>query len=144
MEKIIVNWNGPYVFENINDCEAGCEKGLYLISRFWGGKETFLYLGQTKRAFTVRLNEHNKSWLGEFRGQIKVRVGILEFEEGRNYSKNKLSDVEALLINWHKFPLNVQSTKYYYGREKLGVINRGRKGILKDYVNTDDLQWDDC
>ena len=40
MEKIIVNWNGPYVFENINDCEAGCEKGLYLISRFWGGKET--------------------------------------------------------------------------------------------------------
>lgn len=143
METIIVNWNGPYAFENINTCEVGCENGLYLISRVWGGNETFIYLGKTIRAFTTRLNEHNKCWLGEVRGQIKVRFGVLEFEEGRNFSKNKLSDVEALLINWHNFSFNTQSAKYYYGREKLMVMNRGRKGILKDCVNTDDLQWVD-
>jgi hypothetical protein len=140
MEEVIIKWNGPYKFENFHQYEVAYSNGIYAITRVWSNNETLLYLGKTIREFTIRLTEHQKEWLNGVRGQIKVRCGVLEFEQGRNYSKSKLSDVEALLINWHKPLYNTMSMNYYYGRDDLAIINKGRRGLLVAKVSTDDLE----
>lgn len=141
MENIIINWSGPYGIENLNKYDIAYNSGIYAISRVWGNNETLLYLGKTVRDFATRLDEHQVAWVNAIQGQIKVRVGVLEFEQGRIYSKKKLGDVEALLINWHKPQYNTMSKNYYYGRRKLTVINRGRKGALSTKVSTEYFEW---
>ena len=140
MEEVVINWNGPYKFENMSQYEVAYGNGIYAISRVWGNNETLVYLGQTVRDFTTRLNEHQEEWLSGVRGQVKVRLGVLEFEQGRNFSKFKLNDIEALLINWHQPPYNTKSMKYYHGRDELAVINKGRKGMLANKVCTVDFE----
>ena len=140
MENVIINWNGPYKFENIGQYEIANNNGIYSISRVWGNNETLIYLGKTVRNFETRLNEHQINWLNGVRGQIKVRFGVLEFEQGRHFSSSKLSDVEALLINCHRPLFNSKSMNYYYGRGELVVNNKGRKGKLAAIACTVDSE----
>lgn len=139
MEKITINWSGPYRFGNIGEYGVEYSNGIYAITRVWGDSEKLLYLGETVRGFTARLNKHQKEWLDGVRRQIKVRFGVLEFEQGRKYSKSKRSNVEELLINWHKPLYNTKSTNNYYGRDNLIVINKGRRGLLKKKISTADF-----
>lgn len=140
MENIIINWHGPYNIETMLMHNVTSNAGIYSISRVWGNNETLLYLGQTVRNFATRLNEHQRNWLNDVRGQIKVRFGMLEFEGGKIFSSHKLNDVEALLINWHKPQYNIMCMNYYYGRDNLTVINKGRRGSLDIRVSTEDFE----
>lgn len=140
MEEVIINWNGPYKFERMSQYEVSYSNGIYAISRVWGNNETLIYLGQTIRSFATRLNEHQEEWLSGVRGQVKVRLGIVEFGQGRKFSQIKLNDIEALLINWHQPPYNAKSMNYYHGRDELTIINKGRKGMLAHKVCTMDFE----
>ncbi|NMC32397.1 MAG: GIY-YIG nuclease family protein [Veillonellaceae bacterium] len=141
MEIITINWTGPYKMDNICYYERTYQGGIYAISRIWGSNESLLYLGRTERNFATRINEHQKQWLSEVSGQIKLRFGILQYSEGKKASSSKLNDAEAMLINWHKPTYNIMCKNYYYGRDKLVLINMGRKGQLADRISTDDFVW---
>ncbi len=141
MTTVHIRWFGAYSLDDFYNREITLNKGIYAIYRVYGGKETLLYIGKTKRSFMQRINEHNKDWLGNVRGQIKIRLGILEFPNGGKYSEKKLADVESLLILWHSPVENTKSLEYYRGRVKLEVINMGRKGLIAKKVSTEDLVW---
>ena len=135
-----INWFGPYLLDRIYYYEIAYEKGFYSISRVWGGKESLLYIGKTKRMLIERIFEHD-NWIYKTRGKIKVRFGILELYRGQKFSDKRLKDMEALLIAYHNPPFNVQNHYYYYGRCPLTIINKGRRGPIEGRVSTDEMDW---
>jgi hypothetical protein len=137
VETITINWHGPFNLEYLDRHEKCCNKGLYAISRVWGSNETLMYIGKTKRDFITRMNEHSKTWLGDVRGKIKIRVGIMSFEDNKKFSLEKLSDAEALLILTHIPKNNYSNTASYNGRRNLAVVNKGRRGLLKIKIDTE-------
>ncbi len=77
----------------------------------------------------------------EYSGQIRIRIGLLEYPEGGRYSDKKLADVESLLILWHTPIENTTSSIYYRGRINLEIINIGRRGLIDKKVSALDLEW---
>lgn len=142
MTIVHINWFGAYRFDHhFNEREISLQKGIYAIYRVFGGKETLLYIGLTTRSFQKRLNEHDKDWLSNVRGELKIRLGVLEFPNGGRYSEQKLKDVESLLIVWHKPSMNTSSTVYYRRRFNLVIINNGRRGLIEKRVAAEHLDW---
>lgn len=139
MEHITINWHGPYQLSRAHLPEIAEENGIYVITRKWGNSETLIYIGRTKRGLYQRISEHEKSWLCDFRGCLQVRYGVLSLQLGQRFSLQRLADVEALLIVWHKPQENTVNKDYYYGRERLKVANIGRRGPLCVEVSTLDL-----
>jgi hypothetical protein len=70
--------------------------GIYSIYQFFGEHEKLLYIGKTTRDFLTRLNEH-LYWLNNIRGKLKIRLGVIQLEDGQRFSNKRLSDVESLL-----------------------------------------------
>jgi len=140
MTIVHIRWFGAYSLDGFYNREIALNKGIYAIYRVYGGKETLIYIGKTKRNFIQRLNEHNKEWLWNVRGQIKMRLGILEFPNGGKYSEKKLADVESLLISWHRPVENTQYAKNYSGRPELEIINMGRRGLIDKKISTEDYE----
>ena len=141
MTNVIVRWFGPYNLNNFYQKEVALNIGIYAIYRVYGQKESLLYIGKTRRNFMQRITEHNKDWLWNVNGQIKIRLGLLEVPNGGRYSLKKLTDVESLLILWHAPKENTTSKVYYRGRFDLEVINTGRRGLIDRKVSAIDLEW---
>lgn len=137
MRIVTLNWYGPYRLDRLSQYDIANEKGIYSIYRTFGGNETLMYIGKTKRNFIQRLYEHDY-WVSALRGEVRIRLGI--FADGRQYNEKTLADVEALLITWNKPVENTVNTRYYYGRE-VTVVNKGRRGSLHEKISTENLEW---
>ncbi|ABR48422.1 hypothetical protein Amet_2264 [Alkaliphilus metalliredigens QYMF] len=141
MQEIILKWFGPYDLERIQLYDLAFDKGIYMISRIWGEKETLLYIGRTKREFQKRLKEHDV-WIKQYRGQIKIRLGLIMLHPDTKFSEKLLADVEALLIILNKTVENTSNTSTYSGRA-LTINNTGRRGLLdKRITSNSDLLED--
>lgn len=136
MTTVQIRWYGPYSLDSINMRDIAYHNGIYAIYRVFGDRESLLYIGKTGRTFNQRIIEHNREWLWKVRGAIQIRFGLLEFPLGGRYSLQKLNDTEALLIHWHSPPHNTSFKEWYRGRDKLEVINVGRKGSLDKRIQT--------
>ncbi len=142
MEEIIIRWSGPYSIKSVGKYDLAYYNGIYAIYRVWGGNVTLQYIGITERGFYQRINEHKRDWLNNVGGQIKVRFGVLEFQTGKSFSRQKLEDAEALLISYHMPKENTSHTRYYCGRAELTVVNVGRRGTIKRRISSiDDFEW---
>jgi hypothetical protein len=141
MTTVHIRWYGAYSLDDFYTKELALYSGIYAIYRVYGEKETLLYIGKTSRTFSQRISEHSKAWLGNVKGKIQVRLGLLEFPEGEKYSDQKLADVESLLILWHLPRENTIYASYYCGRENLEILNLGRKGLLDKRISTSNLEW---
>lgn len=105
LHHIVIEWSYPTKLESIDthwNCNAN---GLYYISRKFGGKESPIYIGETKRDFTTRINEHYKS-VSEFfekRGEKYIRLGtIVKPQSLKSYDdieiKHLLQTIESELV----------------------------------------------
>lgn len=137
MRLVTVRWSGPYNLERISLYDTALDKGVYSISRVWGDTETLLYIGRTKRQFQQRLREHDY-WLKNYRGQIKIRLGVLDSDPGMDFSEELLAEVEALLVVWNETVENTSNTRSYSGGE-LTIKNIGRRGLIDRNISTDML-----
>ncbi|ARE87228.1 GIY-YIG catalytic domain protein [Clostridium formicaceticum] len=81
MERIILNWYGPYSIDNIKNYDVAYLWGIYAIYRRWGNREKLLYIGKTEREFLERINEHYGSWLWGLRGQLAIRLATLQYSK---------------------------------------------------------------
>ena len=145
METITINWNGPFKIENLTNHDYGSEFGIYAVYRVWGETKKLIYIGKTERDFITRLNEHQKVWLCDLRGELKIHLGKLEFEDNKKYSSGKLDHVESLLICVLALDhdlYNDRKKSIYTGRDKLKIINLGRRGLIQDEISTDELDWE--
>jgi len=141
VECVTVQWHGPYRLDRLGAYDVSYMNGVYAISSTRAGKEKLHYIGRTMREFATRINEH-LPWIGQLTGEVKVRFGTLQFEPGRRFSEDKLSDVEALLITHHVPPWNKSNSRFYRGRRELTVQNVGRKGNnLTPSVSSEELDW---
>lgn len=77
----------------------------------------------------------------DVKGKVKVRLGVLEFQDGERFSEKKFNDVEALLITSYQPLENTTNYHWYYGRNNLHIINVGRRGIIDKQVFSNDLEW---
>lgn len=137
MQQITMKWSGPYNLERIYVHDLAFDRGIYAISRVWGDTETLLYIGRTKRQFQKRLSEHDY-WLREYRGQIKVRLGLIDSTTNLRFSEKLLADAEALLIIWNETIENTVNRSTYSGRA-LTLQNIGRRGLLDKKISTEKL-----
>jgi len=137
MQTITIEWSGAFNLERLNLCGLASDKGIYAISRFWGNRETLLYIGRTKREFQKRLREHD-TWLKLYRGQIKVRLGRI-VSPNMTFSEKLLADAECLLIILNETVENTSSINTYSGRA-LTINNIGRRGKLEKRISSDDLE----
>jgi hypothetical protein len=140
MEIVRIFWSGPYsVNSAIEKFGNYDDYGVYMITRLWGEEsENILYIGKVYwRSFAERLAEHRRNWLNDLRGEVQIRIGKIRLRGNRKISKERVNDVETLLINRHETIYNTQSTLYYYGRE-IKIRNLGRKGLLKSEIYSED------
>ena len=63
LHNITIKWTYPRVIENIDTCRESTQNGLYYVSRIFGNRETTIYIGETKRDFMTRIDEHDKKSL---------------------------------------------------------------------------------
>ena len=105
-----------------------------------GGRkpEYVLYICMAYRGdFTSRPRDHERKWMGNLRG-VAVRRGTPEAESGKNISRQKVEDAEALLILWHQPERNTQHKESYRGRD-LTVVSGGSRGPLARRISTGQL-----
>lgn len=141
MVTVHIRWYGAYSIDSFFTKDISLYSGIYAIYNVIGEKETLLYIGKTNRSYFLRISEHNKTWLCNVKGVIKIRVGLLELPNGGRHSVKRLADVESLLILWHTPKENTTCTVYYRGRFDLEVINLGRRGLIDRSVSAIELEW---
>lgn len=75
--NVVIKWLDALTLDEAIESSNANSKGLYYISRVFGNKETTLYLGIATKNNTIahRLKGHKSSWLNDYRGTIKVRIG---------------------------------------------------------------------
>lgn len=130
-QEIVINWgseNSLEKFQNLRT-QLSLKNGLYQIygdSHIYG-RRTLLYLGQTKRNFSERMDEHLSSALGF--------ANNLSFIFGEIIDKTiELSIPESILIANHKPSFNkdyIHDISDNAKENKIIVINNGNHGMLK-------------
>jgi len=127
-DKIIrIYWNKATLIEDAIYSENAHSQGIYYITRVFGGKEKSLYIGEAAGNNTIknRLQEHNRLWLPEYRGQIYVRIGEIIYP--RDYDDEIIKQAEKVLIYEHRDILsdNTVNTKSYSYYELYRIENEG-------------------
>jgi len=137
-ETVNLKWRGPFHINDISLYDESFAQCLYAICRIWGGKESLLYIGRTKRQLRQRIKEH-MYWLSDSKS-IYIRFGCIELLPNQKWSDKRFADTESLLITALQPPENTQNSKYYCGRE-LDVVNRFKRGPIRKFISSDELLW---
>lgn len=139
MEEVSIHWSGPFTLQSCLDSEQAGMRGIYTVTRVFGYSPSLLYIGESYYdTIWDRLYCHNRNWVYFYRGQMQVNLGNVQLEYGLRLTEQRTKDIEGLLIYYHQPIHNTINKMNYWGRN-LCIINRGRRGLLSDYVCTDDL-----
>ncbi|MCB0480619.1 MAG: hypothetical protein KDC83_04260 [Flavobacteriales bacterium] len=144
MKKIKLEWSYPREFSSALCCHHAKNRGLYQISRIWGGKETLVYIGLVKgrnRQFRNRLREH-EYWLREVRGVIKVRFGTLQVPPKTRLTNKLIETIEGVLICEYQPPYNVAKRETFLAHQNVVIYNCGFRGSLKKSFKVEDYYLD--
>lgn len=156
IHRVVLHWSSPQILEDIDTNWKCNEYGLYFITRKIGEKESPIYVGETKRCFVTRINEHYRS-VSEFfnkRGKKYIRLGtIVKPKSLSTYNeeekKHLLQLIESRLVeNLFDRQLgsalcNKRQVGSYTEWFKLHIENRGwgRYGLLPSVLPySDDLE----
>ena len=106
LHHITLHWSYPKRLDDIDTSWKSHENGIYYISRKFGGVESPIYIGETKRDFITRINEHYKCVSDFFnkRGEKYIRLGtIVKPQSLKSYEsteiKHLLLTIESELVD---------------------------------------------
>lgn len=134
-DRIIrIHWSYPGQIDNVIASPESTEKGVYYISRDFGGHETSLYLGKATRTFRERLKAHNENWLTSVRGTIYIRLGLIEYPI--KPTDEQINDAESGILFSHKdiFPKNEKKIYSYSYKDVYRIENQGFRGKLPQFI----------
>ncbi len=137
MDKVVIDWKGPYGFDNALQAPAGDSRGVYVLtSRRRSGSEKLMRIGQTyDQAFYQRLNAYRMVVQASPRDWF-VRFGAFASAQSR-ISRERLTDVENLLIFVYQPEFNKRGRNRYVGRD-IEIVNRGRRGPIDAVIRSPD------
>jgi hypothetical protein len=153
IQKVCIDWSKPILLDNrANSRNFYTNEGLYVIStryirqgKLW---ERFIYVGETKRGFDIRFNEHlddrNPSSWTSIRGTKYIRFGrICNTPSFINSIHWFLLTLETSIIQTMKDMDNVRlvnnrQVKRYKIYYDLIIENKGFS-LLPHTINTRDL-----
>ena len=135
-----VDWSFPRRLELNWYNENLREKGLYYISRKFGGKETLLYIGKTSDKFYNRFCAHYWSWMPWYRGEKYFRLGIITYPERPSDMGQLIIDVESALIYTMQPKVNWMSKKNIAPRHEYIITNTGYRGELHPEISMRDFR----
>jgi hypothetical protein len=149
LHTIEIEWSYPVKFSNrMNSTHINDECGIYYITRkykSYPGKERNLYIGETKRSFAIRMNEHEadeSQWTQAY-GEKFVRFGVIKklpkFDNDIDLKKF-LTTIETAII-WEIDPeesdlVNIKQTKSAELAYNLHIINKGYRGQIPSDIYT--------
>lgn len=147
VHNVIIEWSYPTILDSIDTHWKKNENGLYYISRVFNKKESPIYIGETKRDFIIRINEHYRK-VSEFfnkRGIKKIRLGtIVKPQSLSSYNdlerKHLFLIIESRLVEYlfnnglGNSLCNKRQTNSYTEWFKLNIENIGLRGSLPRYL----------
>ena len=147
LHNISIHWSYPRVIENIESDWKCNENGLYYISRIYNNVESPVYIGETKRDFITRIDEHYQKVSDFFnrRGIKKIRLGtIVKPQNLSSYdekeTKHLLQTIESRLVEYlrkngyGKYLCNIRQVNSYTEWFKLNIENIGYRGSLPKFL----------
>jgi hypothetical protein len=130
MDIVELNWRGAYPYKIAREVSAGENVGIYLITGKRGSMlETILIIGHAYDQYLYQRLADHKMVAEVYPGQCYVRFGTFV----SRISRQRLNDVEKLLIFAYQPRLNTIGKDLYKGRD-LQIINRGRFGPIDSIV----------
>ena len=148
LQKVTFHCSYPTILENIDTLWKSKQFGIYYISRVFNGIESPIYIGETKRDFITKINEHYETVSDFFnkRGLKKIRLGTLVkpqtlsfYKEDDKEIKHLLQVIESRLV---EYPFNNNYGKTLYNKRqvvtysewyKVNIENIGFRGFLPKY-----------
>ena len=149
LQNVTIHWSYPIILENIDTLWKNKQFGIYYISRVFNGTESPIYIGETKRDFITRINEHYKTVSDFFnkRGLKKIRLGTIvkpqtlsSYKEDDKEIKHLLQVIESRLVeylfnnNYGKTLCNKRQVGSYSEWYKVNIENIGFRGSLPKYI----------
>ena len=144
IERVSIYWSEPILYSELGESRNRWYDVFYKISS--GTEVMYIGLAYKKHVKRILKNHHKLESIVENEGESEVRISFGEYvvKEGRRMSKNRVYEIENLLIYKYKPPYNRQSHETYGGRYLI-IYNSG-PGNLFDSVDTpssfDENHWD--
>ncbi len=138
VKYIEIRWTYPKSPDAAWESEESYGRGIYQITRLFGGNESLLYIGVVKgedRNFYQRLSEH-WSWLQSIRGTVRIRFGKIVGRQGFTLTREILETAEGALIWEHQPSENTAKMNDYRKYHHLVITNSGYRGFLNQVVDT--------
>jgi hypothetical protein len=146
--KVIIEWSHPINFENYPSHNLIKENGIYQITRIVGKNEKLLYIGKAfNQTFEQRLDDHNNKWIDNYKGQIKLRLGLVSiyksflwfFSQEINSENHHFEDIESAFIFHCQPEHNTKKKEGYSFKNEFIIQNSGKYGFLPKEFNTKNL-----
>jgi hypothetical protein len=128
-----MDWNAAL---DHGPCEG---KGIYQISRVFGGYERLLYVGivwSEMRSFYIRMNEHRRDWINNKNGVIYLRFGAIVRCEGVDEDRDLVEEAEGAIILNCQPVQNRMKKRSFSIRDHLVVRNTGNRGFIDAIIDT--------
>lgn len=145
MRTVILNWSGPYTFEEVL-WGTDLSNGLYLMTgkRAYERISTIQYCGITERRFAQRIKEHHK--IDEIKRDRRFWLAQIEYPQ--TFDREVLEMTEKIIVWTWQLPLNEKKKytppqpttilNFWFKRDRTPRINQ-----LEIYRNFSDvLSWD--
>jgi hypothetical protein len=142
LEKIYeIAWDGPFEWrEGLKHC-----KTHHVLYQLYGshplyGPDVLLYLGASHRDIKRRLKTHEKEWIHEEWGDIRIRLGsVREFKTWNAQNAKKgwikhnravIEPIEGLLIYANQPAYNERNKSDAAGAQGIRIFNTGKLGSI--------------
>ncbi len=140
MNKIEINWQGPFKIDETEKLNTNIDFGIYQIYGTHNifGPNSLLYIGKAcDQYFSTQISQH-KTWLEKEYSQIEIYIGRLGGIINRNDEKwtQDIDEAERLLIYYSSPPYNTQNLNDYGQIEETLVLNFGKKNRIPMEVST--------
>ena len=147
MEQIYeIFWDGPFEWrEGLKHC-----RNLHVLHQLYGyhplyGSDVLLYIGSSHRDIKRRLRTHEKEWVNEEWGDMRIRLGsIREFKTWKvqetkkgwaKPSKAVIEAIEALLIYSNQPAYNDRNKSDAEVAQGIRIFNTGRLGSISPEIS---------
>jgi hypothetical protein len=140
MSRVVhIDWSYPKAWGSALSSLEASGLGIYQIYRTFGWCDKLLYIGIVKsdrRDFYVRMNEHQKDWLHEKRGELYLSFGTVRGFRGCPLTPQLLEEVEGAIIFTIEPPENTMKKSSYTLRDDLIVKSFGYRCDVPKQIDT--------